>query len=226
MGAAESKRDDDVESTTSEPPPHYYEDVSRRLTFSKTSDSGSVVSVGEEPTSLKDKALACLKSQWCLYVCIVALVVASINPDPVARFYSPISKAVIITLFALLGLTLDLAELRKGFFAWRIHLLCQSFSLLVIPCLYYALVYHWHLERSLGILDRNYAVGLMTALCMPTTTNTGPMLVREAKADVSLATANAALGNTIGAVWSPILAQVLIGGTHDVSRNTASTSFD
>ena len=82
-------------------------------------------------------------------------------------------------------------------------MLIQIFSLVFTPCLYYAAVFHWQWEVSAGILSQTFAVGMMAAMCMPTTTNTSVLFVQQARGDVSLATINAALGNVWALCWHP-----------------------
>eukprot|EP00937_MAST-01D_sp_MAST-1D-sp2_P000648 g648.t1 len=117
---------------------------------------------------------------------------------------------LITCLFALLGLTIQLAEMRRALFAIRCHALTQLFSLVLTPVLYYALVFYPSWEVRAGILSRPFAVGMMAALCMPTTTNTSVLFAQQARGDVSVASINAAVGNLVGAVFAPVLATALI----------------
>jgi len=84
--------------------------------------------------------------------------------------YAVLSEALIVALFLLLGLTLDIEALRQAAGALHVHLFVQLFSLVLTPLAYFGLVYHWRWEVSSGILQPNFAAGVMAALCMPTTT--------------------------------------------------------
>jgi hypothetical protein len=87
-----------------------------------------------------------------------------------AQVYAVLSEALIVALFLLLGLTLDIEALRQAAGALHVHLFVQLFSLVLTPLAYFGLVYHWRWEVSSGILQPNFAAGVMAALCMPTTT--------------------------------------------------------
>ena len=156
------------------------------------------------------RAARAAKSQWTLIAAITTIVAAALNPNPGERVYKPASTAAITALFALLGLTLDLPEMRAALVSCDVHVLIQLFSLVFTPCLYYAAVFRWRWEQRTGILSQAFAVGTMAAMCMPTTTNTSVLFVQQARGDVSLATINAAVGNLAGAVVAPLLATMLI----------------
>ena len=178
--------------------------------------------------SALQRAARIAKSQWTLIAAIITIIAAALNPSPGERIYKPTSTVLITALFALLGLTLDLPEMRAALVACNVHMLIQIFSLVFTPCLYYAAVFRWQWEVSAGILSQAFAVGMMAAMCMPTTTNTSVLFVQQAHGDVSLATINAALGNVLGAVLAPMLATVLInsvvaGGAERVHTNTKAT---
>ena len=117
---------------------------------------------------------------------IITIIAAALNPSPGERIYKPTSTVLITALFALLGLTLDLPEMRAALVACNVHMLIQIFSLVFTPCLYYAAVFHWQWEVSAGILSQTFAVGMMAAMCMPTTTNTSVLFVQQAQPGIQV----------------------------------------
>lgn len=90
------------------------------------------------------------------------------------------------------------------------HVVCQAFSLGLTPALFYLLLYRPGAADAL--LTPSLAVGLMAAMCMPTTTNTGVMFVQQARGDASVAAINAAVGNLLGAFVAPLTASATLGG--------------
>ena len=170
-----------------------------------------------------------LRTHWTLAAVIATIAAAAIDPPLGLRWYKVGSRVLITSLFALLGLTLQLGQLRDGLLDLRSHCLIQACSLLLIPTLYYVLVFRWDFGHAPdGVLSAPFAIGLMAALCMPTTTNTSVLFVQQAKGDVAVATLNAAVGNLVGALFSPVLAACLINsvvsGSSRVSSDAATTA--
>jgi len=105
------------------------------------------------------------------------------------------------------------------------HGLFQAYSLAVTPLLYYVTCYLPEWPQTTGLLTKNFAAGMMAALCMPTTTNTGPIFVLQSGGDQSVAAVNAALGNVIGPCIAPLMAGWLLGssvGTVNAGKTLAS----
>eukprot|EP00935_MAST-01C_sp_MAST-1C-sp1_P000966 g966.t1 len=153
-----------------------------------------------------------VEKQWALLTLLSMAGAAAINSSFGNRVYKPATKVLVTALFAILGLTLDLTELRGGITALHVHLPLQLFSLVFTPLLYYCLVYRWRWEVRSGILNSGLATGAMAAMTMSTTTNTSVLFTQQAWGDVAVAVVNAAVGNLLGAVISPIMSMALIGG--------------
>ena len=88
-------------------------------------------------------------------------------PSPGLTVYSIGMPMCTGALFALQGLRLNLTEFRHALVAAHVHVMLQTFSLLLTPALYFGAVFHWKWEEAL--ITRPYAVGTMAQMCMPTT---------------------------------------------------------
>lgn len=135
---------------------------------------------------------------------------AAVAPSWGDQVYELVSSALISTLIFLIGSGLDPGEMRHGLLAAPFHLSFQLFNLVAMPLLYWAGCWHWHWPEHFGILTTNFAVGTMAAMCLPTTTNTGPLFAQQAGGDTSVAAINAAGGNVLGPFVSPVMASLLL----------------
>ena len=97
-----------------------------------------------------------LRTHWTLAAVIATIAAAAIDPPLGLRWYKVGSRVLITSLFALLGLTLQLGQLRDGLLDLRSHCPIQACSLLLIPTLYYVLVFRWDfgVVRSASVLAR------------------------------------------------------------------------
>ncbi|KAJ8606101.1 hypothetical protein CTAYLR_010564 [Chrysophaeum taylorii] len=157
-----------------------------------------------------NKIVAVLKRNATLVATLVLTALAAIRPEPAARYYSTLSLPLIITLFACLGLSLDLNELRNATVALKVHASIQTFSLVATPWAFYAVCYKTGLARA--VLGK-FATGTMATACLPTTTNTNVIFTEQASGDVSVAAINAAVGNLMGALVAPLTAAATVGGS-------------
>eukprot|EP01059_Diplonema_ambulator_P014917 TRINITY_DN25950_c0_g1_i1.p1 TRINITY_DN25950_c0_g1~~TRINITY_DN25950_c0_g1_i1.p1 ORF type:complete len:345 (+),score=78.97 TRINITY_DN25950_c0_g1_i1:32-1066(+) len=159
--------------------------------------------------------------QHALMIVLVTSFLALLNPELGAKggplMYEVMIPLCIKCIFFTIGLVLPAEQLVNGTMAVRFHLMCQSYSLLVLPFAYYVLVYHWKWEQSLGILTTDFSKGVMAALCMPTTAFTCVMFTKQAGGDESVAVCNAAIGNLLGPLVSPVVAHLFLGGHTSLS---------
>eukprot|EP00658_Telonema_sp_P-2_P038212 TRINITY_DN27453_c0_g1_i1.p1 TRINITY_DN27453_c0_g1~~TRINITY_DN27453_c0_g1_i1.p1 ORF type:complete len:375 (+),score=53.46 TRINITY_DN27453_c0_g1_i1:72-1196(+) len=151
-----------------------------------------------------------MKHQWPLFAVFATAGLAAVDPGPGAGIYSTANDVLAPSLFLLVGLSLPIAEVQEGAFAWRFHVLCQGYSLLVIPLAYYGLTYHW--VKASGVLVGSFPDATLAAMAMPTTTTTCILFTRQANGDDSVTAANAVIGNLVGAVTAPLLLSRLLGG--------------
>lgn len=152
-----------------------------------------------------------LRQNATLIATLLLTVAAAAYPRPGKAAYHVLSEPLIVILFACLGLTLRLKELRQGLVAFRIHASIQAFSLLFTPLAIYATCYISGLAR-LTLGSKWLARGLMVTACLPAPTNTHVMFTMQCGGDESVAAINAALGNIMGAVVSPLTTALTLGG--------------
>eukprot|EP00754_Rhynchopus_humris_P015360 Rhum_TRINITY_DN14437_c12_g1::Rhum_TRINITY_DN14437_c12_g1_i1::g.89713::m.89713/K14347/SLC10A7, P7; solute carrier family 10 (sodium/bile acid cotransporter), member 7 len=161
------------------------------------------------------RAKDCLISQWPLVIVLGTAFAALLNPAFGAKGgvgqYETVIPTLIIVIFFVIGLTVPISQLQEGALALRFHVLCQGYSLGLLPLAYYCLVYRWGWEVRSGLLTPDFAQGVMAAMCMPTTGFTCVMFARQAGGDESVAVFNAAIGNLLGPVVVPFTAQLAMG---------------
>lgn len=165
-----------------------------------------------------------LRQNATLIATLVLTVAAAAYPRPGKAAYHLLSEPLIVTLFACLGLTLRLKELRQGLVAFRIHASIQTFSLLVTPLAMYATCYVSGLAR-LTLGSKWLARGLMVTACLPAPTNTHVMFTMQCGGDESVAAINAALGNIMGAVVAPLTTALALGGGASRSMGRLGYTF-
>lgn len=168
-------------------------------------------------------------THWMLFALFAAMGVAVLEPDPGARMYELASRKILALIFFLVGSSLELDEMRHALLSFRVHVFCQSFSLLFTPLAYFALVHSWGLDSWL--LTPDMATGMMVTLAMPTTTSTGVVMTEQAGGCATTAAVNAALGNLVGPLVSPLMVGLLCMGSQrsfgqlsDVSNSSAGAN--
>ena len=115
--------------------------------------------------------LATVRQQWMLPAVALMAVFGALLPDAAdLKNYSIGMPMCTGALFALQGLRLNLTEFRHALVAAHVHVMLQTFSLVLTPALYFGAVFHWKWEEALT--TRPYAVGTMAQMCMPTTAST------------------------------------------------------
>ena len=160
------------------------------------------------------------RQQWPLLMVATTAGLALVNPGLGAKGgvlqYDTVVPTLIVLVFLVIGATVPLEQLWEGTFALNFHIVCQLYSLIVLPVVYYVVVYQWGWEVSMGILSPDFAMGVMATLCMPTTGFTCVMFARQGGGDESVAVCNAALGNILGPIVAPITAHYTM---HSSSRS-------
>lgn len=178
---------------------------------SSSSSVGELATAANRPRSCAG-VVWILRQNHALIAVIATLFLAYPYPNIGAVIYKAASEELVAALFFLVGCTVELERLRQGACALHVHLLIQTYNLLVMPLLYYATVHRTHWAQTAGILTHELAIGSMAALCMPTTANTCVLFTRQASGDDSVAVFNATVGNVIGLFVAPVMAHYLIGG--------------
>eukprot|EP01060_Flectonema_neradi_P039695 TRINITY_DN8828_c0_g2_i1.p1 TRINITY_DN8828_c0_g2~~TRINITY_DN8828_c0_g2_i1.p1 ORF type:complete len:368 (+),score=48.66 TRINITY_DN8828_c0_g2_i1:146-1249(+) len=156
-----------------------------------------------------------------LLTVVITALLAAIKPELGAKggvlHYEIAVPTCIVLVFLIIGVTTRVSKLRAGCKAIGFHIACQCYSLAFLPLAYYLMVYYWRWDRHSGILSEGFSVGVMAAMCMPTTAFTCVLFTIGAGGDESVAVVNAAMGNLIGTLVSPLMANLFIGVDVDVS---------
>jgi sodium/bile acid cotransporter 7 len=181
------------------------------------------VPAAKELANSRHACLGVLKSQLALILVLSSLALGVLLPGPGAKAYKAVKDPIIVVLFVAVGYVIPIKEFSKGAAALHLHLLCQVLCFIVLPGIYYLLVFRWGWATSMGILSEPFSIGVMTALCLPTTTTTCVLWVQKSKADDSLAAVNAVLGNLLGSGVSPLVASMFLGGETSGSSDLAAT---
>ena len=171
--------------------------------------------------SIKETCVDILKRQIALLIVILTASLAAIKPGLGAKGgvlqYDIAVPMCIVFVFLIIGITTRISKLKTGCKAVGFHIACQCYSMGVLPLLYYLTVYYWKWDRKIGLLSEGFSVGVMAAMCMPTTAFTCVLFTISAAGDESVAVVNAALGNLLGTIVAPVMANLLIGVDLDVS---------
>ena len=150
---------------------------------------------------------------WMLFAVLATAGIAVAYPNPGVQLYTHVSVALLVALFFFQGFMLKLENLRQALAlrALPAHLWLQTFSLVVTPLLYFAIVYRWKWEVTTGILsNQELANGALVALAMPTTTSTSLLFTLEAGGDVSFAALHCCVGQILGVLVAPLLSSCLL----------------
>lgn len=168
----------------------------------------------EEPSSCADVAAGLLSTHSLLVSFVLAIALAAVAPSigldqgPIRAQYS-ISYGATMLIFLLLGLSLELADVRA--FASRSSSVAQLISLQTHSlCLVPLMV--WPIAALLRDTQINPHLisGLVVLSCLPTTISTCVVLTVSSAGTELLAVAMATVGNTLGVLLAPLSIALLL----------------
>lgn len=155
-----------------------------------------------------------LQKYFFLIGLVVALALAALNPGRY-DYSGLIAKWLVAGIFFLSGFALPSRELLKSFRSFRTHFLIQFVSFALAPVLVWIT-----LQPLRGLLSEAIIAGLCALACLPTTISSCVAFTHAAGGNTGTALFNAALGNAMGVMLTPILLTFMLG-SHDFAMGFA-----
>jgi sodium/bile acid cotransporter 7 len=149
-----------------------------------------------------------LLQEWFLLGMVAAVVIASIFPDfgasGGAMHAELVINAGVALVFFLHGIGLPLESLRRGLFAWRVHVLVQALTYIAFPLLWLGFNALLH-----DYLPSDLLLGFCYLAALPSTISSSVAMTALARGDVPVAIFNATLSSLLGIVLTPLLISLL-----------------
>ncbi|KAL1868450.1 LRR receptor-like serine/threonine-protein kinase RGI2 [Diaporthe australafricana] len=176
------------------------------------------------------KVLKFVADQWLIIGFGLACLFGYLWPDVAAKGgiirseYSVLYGSVAI-IFFVSGLQLSPQKLRVNLFNWRLHILTQGISFIVIPLIWLAIL--WIIIAAGGTkhIEPSILVGMLVLSCLPTTIASNVVMTRNAGGDDAAAIVEVVIGNVFGSFLCPGLIYIFIptvGAFKDLTPSDAS----
>ncbi|KAL0931643.1 solute carrier family 10 [Colletotrichum truncatum] len=138
---------------------------------------------------------------------------------PIRSEYSIIYGGIAI-IFLVSGLQLSHAKLRQNLTNWRLHIIVQGTSFIIIPVILLIIIHIIIAAGGLrnGILSTPIIVGMVVASCLPTTIASNVVMTRASGGDDAAAIIEVVIGNVLGSFISPGLIYGFIPKTEEFAE--------
>jgi len=159
--------------------------------------------------------LARIGLDW--FIVGIVLMVAAAYVFPAAGLaQTPVSLEKLATygisgIFFFYGLKLDFAKIRAGLSNWKLHLVVQSVTFLVFPCIALAIK---PLFQSAAAAP--FWAGTLFLCALPSTVSSSVVMVSIARGNMPAAIFNASISSLIGIFMTPFWVKMYLPGGHGV----------
>ncbi|KAI5306209.1 hypothetical protein KEM56_001849 [Ascosphaera pollenicola] len=156
--------------------------------------------------------------QWLVIAMGIACMLAYFFPDVakqggyIQAQYSVLYGAVIV-IFLLSGLSIPRDKLITHIMNYRLHIITQGSSYLLIPLLFFGGVYLIDATDTKEHLDRAVLAGYILLSCLPTTLSSNVIMTRAAGGDDAAALVEVLIANVLGPFITPGWAMSLMPKT-------------